>query len=121
MDAAYELSIVEGVLQVVFRGAQNFDTTENAIQEGAKLLVEQGIGCVLFDFEAAQANGYFTETVRHAERAEKLGLSRDLRLAFYGPHIRDTVEFMATVATNRGYVARAFQDREEALRWLRKE
>lgn len=119
MDAAYSLSVVDGILQVVFRGMQDFQTTESAIAEGAKILAEQHIRRVLFDFEAAQANGYFTETVRHAERAEKLGLSRNLRLAFYGPHIRDTVEFMATVAANRGYTARAFGDRDEALRWLK--
>ncbi len=118
MDAGYSLSVVDGILHVVFRGPQDFQTTENAIAEGAKILGERHIRRVLFDFEASNANGYFTETVRHAERAEKLGLSRDLRLAFYGPHIRDTVEFMATVAANRGYTARAFADRDEAMRWL---
>jgi len=43
------------------------------------------------DFEAASPNGYFTETVRHAERAEKLGLSRQLRPAFYSLKNFDTV------------------------------
>jgi hypothetical protein len=89
------------------------------IAEGAKRLAEQRIRRVLFDFQAAQADGYFTETVRHAERAEKLGLSRKLRLAFYAPDLPDSVEFMATVACNRGYTARAFGERDEAMRWLR--
>lgn len=119
MEASYALSVLDGILRVAFRGMQDFQTTENAIVEGAKMLAERHIRRVLFDFEAGNANGYFTETVRHAERAEKLGLSRNLRLAFYAPHMRDTVEFMATVAANRGYTARAFGDRDEALRWLK--
>ncbi len=119
MDSGYELFVAERILHCVFRGAQDFQITENAIAEGAKLLDEQKIDKVLFDFEAAEANGYFTETVRHAERAEKLGLSRSLRLAFYGPRNRDTVEFMATVAANRGYTAHAFTSLDEALAWLK--
>jgi hypothetical protein len=119
MDAGYELSVVDRVLQLVFRGKLDFETTERAIAEGAKVLTEQGIDTVLFDFAAADPNGYIAETVRHAERAERLGLSRNLRLAFYGGHSRDTVEFMATVASNRGYVARAFANRDDALHWLK--
>lgn len=119
MDSRYDLFVADGILHVVFRGIQDFQTTENAITEGAKLLTEQKLDKVLFNFESAEANGYFTETVRHAERAEKLGLSRNLRLAFYAPHIRDTVEFMATVATNRGYTAHAFTSQEDAARWLK--
>lgn len=119
MDSGYDLFVADGILYCVFRGAQDFQTTENAIAEGAKLLTEQHVNKVLFNFEAAEANGYFTETVRHAERAEKLGLSRKLRLAFYGPRLRDTVEFMATVASNRGYTAHAFTDLAEAMRWLK--
>jgi hypothetical protein len=121
MDSRYDLFVAQGILHVVFRGPQDFETTENAIGEGAKLLTEQNITRVFFNFEAAEANGYFTEIVRHAERAEKLGLSRNLRLAFYGPRLRDTVEFMATVATNRGYTAHAFISEEEALRWLKRD
>jgi hypothetical protein len=119
MASAYDLFVADGILHVVFRGVQDFQTTEDAIAEGAELLKQKGIGNVLFDFEAASTNGYFTETVRHAERAEKLGLSRQLRLAFYSPKNFDTVEFMATVATNRGYVGRAFTAKDEALRWLK--
>jgi hypothetical protein len=120
MDSAYELYVADGILNVVFRGVQDFETTERAIAEGAKLLTGQGIGSVLFDFESANADAYFTETVRHAERAEKLGLSRQLRLAFYSPRNLDTLEFMATVAVNRGYTARAFTSRDEALLWLKR-
>ena len=118
MGSSYDLFVAHGVLHVVFRGVQDFQTTEAAIAEGAKMLKEHGILCVLFNFDAAIANGYLTETVRHAERAEKLGLSRQLRLAFFSSKHSDTVEFMATVALNRGYKARAFGSADEALAWL---
>ncbi len=119
MDSSYEIVVAEGILYVVFRGPQDFQTTEDAIAEGAKLLEAKGIAAVLFDFESAATDGYFTETVRHAERAERLGLSRQLRLAFYSSKKRDTVEFMATVAANRGYKARAFTRKDAALEWLK--
>jgi hypothetical protein len=73
---------------------------------------------VLFDFSAGDPRGYFAETVRHAEMAGALGMSRQFRIAFYSPAQFDAVDFMETVARNRGYEARAFPDEAEALKWL---
>ena len=119
MDAGYVVQVADGVLRVVFRGRQDFETTENAIAEGARLLRDKNLGSVLFDFDAADASGYFAETVRHAEGAEKLGLAHELRLAFCSARDLEAMEFMATVAANRGYRARAFRREKDALRWLK--
>lgn len=111
--------MAEGFIRVVFRGPQNFETTSNAIVEGARLVKRTGILDVMFDFQFADPKGYFAETVRHAEDAQELGLPLELRIAFFSPTQFDVVDFMATVAVNRGYTARAFSREEDALEWLR--
>lgn len=116
--SGYELVVADRLIRVVFRGPQDFQTTEDAIVEGSKLVKEKGLVCVLFDFRFADPNGYFSEVVRHAERAERLGLSRDLRIAFFSPTQGELMDFMATVAVNRGWTARAFRDEAQALKWL---
>jgi len=116
--SGYELVVADRLIRVVFRGPQDFQTTEDAIVEGSSLVKEKGLACVLFDFRFANPDGYFSEVVRHAERAEKLGLSHDLRIAFFSPTQGALMDFMATVAVNRGWNARAFRDEEAALKWL---
>jgi hypothetical protein len=71
-----------------------------------------------FDFRLADPRGYFAETVRHGEIAGGFGLSIEFRIAFYSPSHFDAIDFMETVARNRGYTARAFRREEDALKWL---
>lgn len=121
VSSAYELLVEDGYIRVVFRGTQDFATTNRAIADAARMAREKGLRAVMFDFTHADAKRYFTETVRHGEVAAELGFTTDLRTAFYRPTDFDVIDFMETVARNRGYDARAFTSEEQAVRWLRGE
>lgn len=118
MSSAYDLVVEDGFVRVIYRGPQDFETTNNSIADAARLAKQAGVTSVLFDFTFADPKGYFAETVRHAERASALGMPLEFRIAFYSPSQFDAVDFMETVARNRGYAARAFSREEDAVKWL---
>lgn len=118
MTADYELVLKDHFVRVIFHGKQDFVTTNQAIADAAQLAKQAGIKSVMFDFRLADPRGYFAETVRHGEIAPGLGLSVDFRIALYSPSSFDAIDFMETVAQNRGYTARAFRREEEAVKWL---
>ena len=118
MSAAYEIVVENGFIRVIYRGRQNFEITNKSITEAAALAQQRGIKSFLFDFAAADPRGYFAETVRHGEMAADLGMSVEFRVAFYSPTQFDAIDFMETVARNRGYTARAFHREEDAVKWL---
>lgn len=118
MSATYDVVAEAGFIRVFCRGRQDFETTNKVIAEAARLAKQTGIRSVLFDFALADPAGYFAEAVQHGEMATELGVALDFRLAFYSPADFQAVDFMETVARNRGYNARAFKDEKEALKWL---
>ncbi|OGA55601.1 MAG: hypothetical protein A3G81_20170 [Betaproteobacteria bacterium RIFCSPLOWO2_12_FULL_65_14] len=118
MSSAYDVVVEDGFIRVIYRGRQDFETTNRSIADAARLAKQAGITSVLFDFTFADPRGYFAETVRHGEMARDLGMSFEFRLAFYSPTQFDAVDFMETVARNRGYAARAFGREGDAVKWL---
>jgi hypothetical protein len=117
--APYEIASGDGFIRVVYRGRLDFDITNRSVAEAALLGKQAGTYAVMFDFAAADPRGYFAETVKHGEMAAQLGMSTQFRIAFYSPTQFDAIDFMETVARNRGYDARAFKVEEEALKWLK--
>lgn len=118
ISSAYEVAVEDGFIRVIYRGRQDFEITNKSVEEAAALAKQTGIKSILFDFAAADPRGYFAETVRHGEMAADLGMSVEFRIAFYSPTQFDAIDFMETVARNRGYTARAFRREEDAVKWL---
>jgi len=118
VSSAYEIAVEEGFLRVIYRGRQDFQVTNQSIADAARSAKRARIKAILFDFTHADPRGYFAETVRHGEMAGELGLTQEFRIAFHSPTQFEAVDFMETVARNRGYTARAFSSEDEALKWL---
>ncbi len=118
MSSAYDLVVEGRFIRVIYHGRQDFDTTNESIAAAAERARQEGVTAVLFDFTFADPQGYFAETVRHGEMAGGLGLTLEFRIAFYSPTQFAAVDFMETVARNRGHTARAFGREEDAVKWL---
>lgn len=118
MPSAYDLVVERSFIRVIYHGRQDFETTNKSIAAAVERARQEGTTSVLFDFTFAEPQGYFAETVRHGETAGELGLTLEFRIAFYSPTQFDAIDFMETVARNRGHAARAFSREEDAVKWL---
>jgi hypothetical protein len=118
VPSGYDILVEDRYLHVIYRGDQDFATTNQAIREAAQRARDSGAHALLFNISRSNRDGYISEVVRHAEMARELGLN-GFRIAFYGPPEKlDAVAFMETVARNRGFNARGFTDIDEAVKWL---
>jgi hypothetical protein len=117
-SSSYDLRVEDGFIRVTYHGRQDFAITNNSIADAARLAKQAGITSVMFDFTSADPRGYLAETIKHGETAIEQGMSVEFRIAFYSPTHFDAVDFMETVARNRGYTARAFSDADAAVKWL---
>jgi hypothetical protein len=108
-----------GVCRVALHGALDYDESNKAIAAAAECAAQHRVDRVLFDLRDADASNYYSYIVRHAEEAPSLGFERSYRVAFVArPESMPVVEFMALVARNHGWQARAFAEIDEADGWL---
>ena len=118
-DAKYDIREEQGIIRCVFRGRLHLPTTDKAIADSAAAATAAGCKSVLFDFANADFSDYVFASLEHARVARSLGLDSTFRIAFVNPTERHIVEYIETVARNRGYNAKAFTGYPEAIAWLK--
>ena len=77
-------------------------------------------GClrVLCDYSRTRIADSILGLYENPVRMEKSGLPRTLKIAVYYRRDEQKHRFWETVFRNRGYMLRAFRDRNDAVRWL---
>ncbi|HEY6967548.1 MAG TPA: hypothetical protein VI229_08785, partial [Burkholderiales bacterium] len=74
---------------------------------------------LLIDIRQANYEGYYLNTIRHAEEGPSLGIDKAFRVAFLGSkEHRAMLQFIEDASVNRGYVAKVFTDEAEAVAWM---
>jgi hypothetical protein len=122
---SYELNLIdEEIIYLRFSGESDSSEHEQSRDEAAKICREKGLARVLVDM-SAQTAFMASETMdlyKFGESFVKGSFPRQACIAVVAdptvPVGRD-VNFVITVARNRGFRVQLFQDQEEALQWLR--
>ena len=115
----YEVRLEEGVVHTLFRGRMSPDATNKAIAVSAEKAKTSDDKRVLFDFCSAEfSEDYVTESLGRASVVRQLGIDPGFRIAFLSGNGR-VVQHIEKVALGRGYTAKAFSNKDEAIGWLK--
>lgn len=121
----YEVRIDPNDLIVVARvfGSASTDEHRNAFEEALRSCTEHGIVRLLVDLRDLETEGIVTTTKAYTfgESMARETRLRTVRIAHVLPENADAraqIEFISTVASNRGRMAREFTSLHEARRWL---
>jgi hypothetical protein len=116
----YEVRLEDGLVHTVFRGNMSPAATGKAIADSAAKAKTYDDKRVLFDFRNAEfSKDYLTASIAEPTVARELGIDPGFRIAFLSETNRPVVREIETVALSRGYTAKAFANRDEAIAWLK--
>lgn len=115
----YEVRLENGLVHTLFRGRMSPDATNKAIAASARRAKTDDDKRVLFDFcDAEFREGYLAESIGQAVVARELGTDPDFTMAFLSEKAFPLVQHIEELARSRGYRAKAFCNRPEAIAWL---
>ena len=106
------------VLEVRAKGEMNSDNARQVARRVCEFAAKHDCYRVLFDYVLT----YFTDSIlsiyENPSRMEQEGLTRTMRLAVCYEQDEQKHRFWETVFRNRGYMARVFNNEDDALQWL---
>jgi hypothetical protein len=95
------------------------DATNKAIAVSAEKAKTADDKRVLFDFcDAEFSEAYVADSLGRATIARQLGIDPGFRIAFLSEN-HHVVQHIEKVALGRGYKAKAFSNKDEAIGWLK--
>ena len=120
----YRIKMIDGgVIELRFSGASDVREHEKSRDDVADLCREKGLTRVLVDMseQTSFEGGATMDLFGFGESFVKGKFPRSAAIAVVNPvseEAADDVEFVVTVARNRGFSMELFRDTEEALKWL---
>ena len=108
-----------GFVRATYRGRLTYAYATEMIRDAARIAMKAQRKRLLFDLREADYQGYYAETISHANEGPALGIDRTFRVAFLGAkdHAR-MLRFIEDATVNRGYTAKVFVDEAQALAWI---
>jgi hypothetical protein len=116
----YQVRVEEGYVHTVFRGQMSPAAMDKAIADSAMKAKTYDDKRVLFDFCNVQfSSDYVAESLAQTALARELGIDPGFRLAFFSDSSPRVMQQIESVALSRGYTAKAFSNRDQAIAWLK--
>lgn len=120
---AYEISVTgdEKVVNLRFSGDSDAAENQRARDEVVALCAERGLTRMLVDMTEVGSimSGQTLDLFRFGEDFAKGMFPQDARIAVVEKDPNPDVDFVVTVARNRGFLMEVFDDRDKALAWLK--
>ena len=113
------ISVKQGVIRAVYSGDADFGVTTEMLRKVARISSESQSKLLLLDIREVEDRQYHVDAIRHAEQAPELGIDQTFRIALLRSRNDPMLQYIETVAINRGFRAKAFTDESEALAWLK--
>ncbi len=106
------------VLEVRAKGEMNSKNAQQVARRIREFASKHGCDRVLLDYVQTHITDSILSIYENPSRMEKEGLTRAMRLAVCYEQDGQKHRFWETVFRNRGYMARAFKNEDDALQWL---
>jgi hypothetical protein len=123
---SYEIRVIEGdVVELSFAAVSAIEEHERARDEVADLCRQKGLTKVLVDMSERSSvmGGATMDLFGFGESFVKGKFPRSASIAVVGKPVAepdDDLEFVVTVARNRGFAIELFHAVDDALRWLKR-
>lgn len=111
-----------GMIELVFTGNVTGPEIREATSWSISLMKNRNIKDILFDTTDQEQVPSIFDIYNLPDQYEKEGLTRQSRVGLVLPQKRDLraqARFYEDVCVNRGWTVRLFENREDAVRWLR--
>ena len=117
-EGKVETALRDGVVWVRLDGVVLFQTTLAAMRAAAEAARSHGTERIVFDIRSGSYPGFEASALESARHAANVGLGAALCIAVLGRPGDPKLEFIESVAANRGAQVRAFSDEAEAIAWI---
>ena len=117
-SGSFDCELVNGVVWLRIRGSVSAKLGDAIMAEAIKTGIDNGCHRLLYDMREARLGESISNLYDRPEQAQVLGFDRTHRAAMLCSGIDEKVEFLETVARNRGFQFRIFTDEAECLAWL---
>ena len=119
MDTHYTISLVDGYVQVILEGNEDFEVASRLWPEVKAFCKEKDCFKVLGIANTVSPLSVL-DSYRHAELFRELGITNQYTIAWVelNADAFKATSFAETVLSNRGFPGRVFSDEKEAMNWL---
>ena len=111
-----------GIVETIVSGVVDPDELRQETVLAASMAEEHEATRFLSNFSAAVVGFSISDVFDLPALQEEVGLTRGIRVALLPPagdRAQELAQFYETVCMNRGWLARVFADRTEAMDWLK--
>lgn len=126
MIQAYEVKLNETlpIIEIVHTGVLSSENLQKATDDAVALHKESGLNSCLIDASEMEFVEAFSDLYELPDQYSEAGVSRRIHIAIVMPKestARKAAQFYDDLCHNRGWVTRAVDSREEAVKWLMSE
>ncbi len=110
------------IVELRFEGEVSLSDLNVAAKEAIELMREHDCSGVYLDATAQESAPSFAELYERPKLYEAEGLSRSIPVVYVMPRlpkVREAAHFWETVCRNRGWFIQMFENREDAMEWLK--
>ena len=119
MEVGWKYVEEQGVIELTHADPLTNFISHSKIQDSLRnFLEETGCSNLLIDFRAVMQNSSLTNIHHGSEDFFLSGSPHKVRIAFLVEPDEGKIEFLELILKNRGFIARAFTDRQAAVEWL---
>ena len=99
-------------------GVLNYDVGKGLVEKFLKVAVDHKCHKVFCDYSKMKLPVSILEIYDNADHFELWGVPRNFLIAVVYSEGQKVYKFWETIVRNRGFAARVFNDKDEALKWL---
>lgn len=119
MEVSWKYVEEQGFVELTHADPVRNFTSHSIIQDSFRNFIEEtGCSNLLIDFRAVMRNSSLTNIHHGSEDFFHSGSPHKVRIAFLVEPDEGKIEFLELILKNRGFIARAFTDRQTAVEWL---
>ena len=117
----FKFSVDDGVVHIVYTGDIVFEKTAVMMSKVVEIASENNTNLLFFDVREVGKGNYHTNAIQHTEKGPSMGIDHRFRISFFGREDDyERLRYIENVMVNRGFQAKIFFDKSEALDWLKK-